>query len=159
MRRHGLSLMEVILATALLLAATATVGRLAYITTQNAQRAEDRAIAAQIADFQIQQLLLGQYPVKTKSRGPVILSNVGTTSEQLAVSDRGLTHPWLEWQVAIQVEPTAVPYLFQVQVDVFRMREASETTVPDPTTRASLDANANSVLFTYSVVRLVRVNP
>lgn len=159
MNRAGLSLMEVILATSLLLAATVTVGRLAYITTQNAHRAEDRAIAIQIAEYQIQQLLLGQQPVQSKPRGPVLepISELGSTDP--AISQEIPTHPWDEWHVALQVEATSVPRLYQVQVDVFRLREDAVANTDMESTAATSESNSAGILFSYSVVRLVRVNP
>lgn len=159
MNRTGLSLMEVILATSLLLAATVTIGQLAYVTTRNAQRAEDRAIASQIAEHQLQQLLLGQLPARTKPRGPVIepISESGSSDTKSTQQDQ--THPWDEWQVAWQVEATSVPRLYQVQVDVFRLREDARSPASVATSVTDVDSKANDVLFTYSVVRLVRVNP
>lgn len=116
MNRHGLSLLEVILATAILLAATVTLGRLAFITTQHAQRAEDRAVAMEIAEFQLQQLLLGQLPVQSVGRGPVLPESVALEAESES------THPWDEWQFALQVTATDLPTVQRVQVDVFRLR-------------------------------------
>lgn len=151
--------MEVILATSLLLAATVTIGQLAYVTTQNAQRAEDRAVAAQIAEHQIQQLLLGQLPVRTKPRGPVIepITELGSADPQSTQQNQN--HPWDEWQVAWQVEATSVPRLYQVQVDVFRLRADALSPASVGMSATDADSQAKGVLFTYSVVRLVRVHP
>lgn len=116
MNRHGLSLLEVILATAILLAATVTLGRLAFVTTQHAQRAEDRAVAIEIAEFQLQQLLLGQLPVQSVGRGPVLPETAALEGQQASM------HPWDEWHFALQVTATDLPTVQRVQVDVFRLR-------------------------------------
>jgi Tfp pilus assembly protein PilV len=156
--RRGLSLMEVILATSLLMAATVTVGRLAYVTTQNAQRAEDRAMAAQIAEYQIQQLLLGQQSVQTKSRGPVLEPNANLLSTDSPSSPQDQLHPWDEWHVALQVKATSIPRLFQVQVDVFRLRTDQASDTVASTVESQSEPESSEALFTYSVVRLMRVN-
>lgn len=119
MNRHGLSLLEVILATAILLASAVTLGRLAFITTQHAQRAEDRAVALEIAEFQLQQLLLGQLPVRSVARGPVLPESAALGA------DRPLEHPWDDWHFALQVATTDLPSVQRVQVDVFRLRSGA----------------------------------
>jgi type II secretory pathway pseudopilin PulG len=156
--RRGLSLMEVILATALLMAATVTIGRVAFVTTKNAQRAEDRAIAAQIAEHQLQQMLLGQQPVQAKSRGPVLPPSSELESTETSASPQEQYHPWDEWEVAFQVQATPIPQLYQVQVDVFRLRVDSSNGSSSATSDPSQDSNTEDILFTYSVVRFVRVS-
>ena len=164
MNRRGLSLLEVILATAILLAATVTMGRLAFITTQHAQRAEDRAVAMEIAEFQLQQLLLGQLPVQAMARGPVLPESAGLESE------RSATHPWDDWQFALQVASTDLPTVERVQIDVFRVRPGGDTAGLGATPAGSESSGgvsssmggaalrADDVLFQYSVVRLVHVS-
>ena len=71
-RRTGLSLLEMIIATAIMLAAAVTLARLSFITRLHAQRAEDRAVAVQITDYQLQRLLLGELPLAPAERQPVL---------------------------------------------------------------------------------------
>ncbi len=157
MNRHGLSLLEVILATAILLAATVTLARLAFVTTQHAQRAEDRSTAIEIAEFQMQQLLLGQLPLQTTAPGPV-LEEVATLGTDSAVS-----HPWDQWQYAIQVQATQLPQVYRVQVDVFRLPPAETgNNLPSMASdnlanNSPAAGNNDQVLFQYSVVRLLNV--
>jgi type II secretory pathway component PulJ len=166
--------LEVILATAILLAATVTLARVAFITTQHAQRAEDRTVALQIADYQMQRLLLGQLPVQNRSRGPVleILAEAGDT--------QAAPHPWDTWHFAVQIAATTLPSLYRVQVDVYRLPPGAVSTSgsssPDlspsenlaaPTNRDASESGTTAAgtvsrdrdsLFQYSVVRLIQVD-
>lgn len=179
--RRGLSLLEVIIATAILMAAAVTLARLSYVTRQNAQRAEDRTVGLEIAHYQMQELVAGLAPLENKALSSVLSqssdlstspSSLGTNSLGQSSLDMGdgasaADHPWQDWQYSVNVQSAKTPGLLQVQVNVFRMPDSASAVAVIPNTGSGSAAKATpndrgmeqsgeGALFQYSLVRLVR---
>ena len=124
-RRTGLSLLEMIIATAIMLAAAVTLARLSFITRLHAQRAEDRAVAVQITDYQLQRLLLGELPLAPAERQPVL-----ETSAEIG-GDSPEPHPWDDWEYSLEAQPTALSSLYEVRLTVYRLPMGSGSFQPN----------------------------
>lgn len=97
-RRHGLSLLEVLLATAVLLGCVVVLGHLASIGRVDANSARDLADAQRICQNRMNELLTGLVPLQT--------------SEQETLADEP------GWQCTIAIEPAEAPGLAAVRVTV-----------------------------------------
>ena len=70
-RRRGFSLMEVLLATALLMGCVVVLSELAAIGRQHIQKSEKLAAAELICESALNEILTGAAPVETVQRQPV----------------------------------------------------------------------------------------
>ena len=105
--RHGFSLLEVILALAILAASTAVLGRLVRLGIFAAGAAQDEPHAMQWCESRLEELALGIRPLTSQSDVP------------LPEDD--------EWTFAIDVQPTDLAGLLQVRCTVRRLETASRS--------------------------------
>lgn len=119
--KRGLSLLEMILATAILMAGALAVGQLSFITSRHAMRSQDEVIALQIAAYQFEQMELGILPIAAQGVQSVLPENdlLALAEETATTAQRA--HVWEDWSYAITIEPALQPGVVQVQLDVFRM--------------------------------------
>jgi len=78
MQRHGFSLIEVILATAILLGSVVVLSELAGIGRRQANRAERIAEAQRLCALTLHEMLLGLRPIETVERDPLLPISVPT---------------------------------------------------------------------------------
>ncbi|MBN2024885.1 MAG: prepilin-type N-terminal cleavage/methylation domain-containing protein [Pirellulales bacterium] len=101
--RHGFSLLEVILALAILTGAIAVLGELARVALDSARRARDTTYAQLLCRSKMAEITSGAYHPEAVSRVPL-----GTST------DPG----WSDWLYSIELAPTDQDGLIVVRVTV-----------------------------------------
>ncbi len=124
--RRGLSLMEVIIALAILVGSVAVLSQLIDKAVRYAMRATDVTEAQSIANNVLTEILAGVRPWES------------ITAERI--------DPLLPWNVAVQIEPTEVTELDAITVAVFKQPPPGAT----PIDRDEAERRA------YRLVRWVR---
>ncbi len=108
--RRGLSLLEVVLALAILAVAAAYLAQSMHLAVENATRAQRLSRAETIAESVMNQIVAGYLPVQAVSWTPVQPPNPFGPSGQAADSE--------QWLYSIQNVQTEVPGMLGVQVGV-----------------------------------------
>ncbi len=99
-KRHGLSLLEVMLALAILGGALAAIGELMRIGARNAEIARDLTTAQLICESTMAEIQLGFLPIQ--SAGPIEVTDVQYQQEWLytivvePINQEGLTSVWVQ---------------------------------------------------------------
>ncbi len=148
MRRGGFSLLEVILALAVLAGAVAVLGEAARLALRNAQTARDLAHAQLLCESKLSEILSGVTPAQAVDK----TAFDSTSTASLEPGER----PWL---YSIETGATDENGLIYVRVIVTRDAPASEHParfaiirwVPDPnatTTSSSSSSNGSSTTNT-----------
>lgn len=138
--KRGLSLLEMILATAILMAGALAIGQLSFITSRHAMRSQDEVIALQIAAYQFEQMELGILPISAQELQSVLPENDLLALAEEASTAPQSTHVWEDWSYTITIEPAPQPGVTQVQLDVFRMPPADDSVGSDLSGSALSDA-------------------
>lgn len=124
-RRAGLSLLEMILATAILMTGALTIARLSFVTSSHAMRAQDDSIALQIAAYQLEQIQLGRRPAEAVSLEPVIENNeLGDLVSSESLGNKQIT-TWDDWYYSVSIQADRRKGLAVVQLDVYRFPASS----------------------------------
>lgn len=106
-RRDGFSLMEVILAMSILIGGVVVLGRLAYIGSRHARKAEDLAKAQLLCEARMNEILTGLAPRETSEAEPV--------------------EGEFDWVVSSELETLQQPGVVAVRVTVKRAEDLPET--------------------------------
>jgi len=128
-RRTGFSLMEVLLASAILLASVLVLAELANIGRHHAQRAADLSTAQQFASNKMNELLAGLAPVESTEPTELeanVLDELDAAEPIVAESPELDTLDALVWWYAVQIEAAGHPSLVAVRVAVWQARDADE---------------------------------
>jgi len=107
-QRRGFSLLEVILALAILLGAVAVLGELARLTLENARIARDQARAQLLCESKLAEILAGIAPPEPVEGAPA------ETTDDLGLS----AEP--EWLYSVEMEPAEQEGLVAVRVRVYQ---------------------------------------
>lgn len=120
--RNGLSLLEMILATAILMAGALALAQLSFVTTRHAIRSQDEATALQIASYYSEQIQLGLLPLENQPLQPVLPEEGMSQLTTSMTSSQATTPPqWEDWFVSLQVRSTQRPGVVEMQLNVLRM--------------------------------------
>ena len=119
-RRNGFSLMEIIMATAILMASVVVLARLAGMGRSTAQKADLQANAQRICEQTMNEIVLGERPLQTVERS--VLQPIGAaTFRQESSGDDAVVVQTTQtrWLHSVIVTPLAeMPELVRVTVSV-----------------------------------------
>lgn len=175
--RRGLSLLEMILATAILMAGAIAMAQISFVTTRHATRGQDEMIALEIASYHFEMMALGLIPTESVSQQPVV-AEAGLETLVSSSESSQSTHPsdWEDWVYSLSLAPSQKSGIYKVQLDLYRLppgsvdsnsgagnggemtRSPSVDPPPQPnaTTSADTVSAGSGFLFRRSYVRLLR---
>ncbi|MEZ6129602.1 MAG: hypothetical protein R3C59_13045 [Planctomycetaceae bacterium] len=166
--RSGFSLIEIILATAILMGSVIVLARLAGMGRSMAQKASLLSHAQRICERTINEIVLGERPLQAVDRAvlePVLLNSQMTTLDELTQNEAlptdfsqapgvQVTIPQQRWLHSVVVNPIRnMPELVRVTVTV--EPDLSEQFIAQPETD-DVDSAANSRRNRFALSRLVR---
>ena len=128
--RSGFSLMEVLLATGILLGSVIVLGELAAIGRQHANSAEDLATAQQLCRNRLSEMLAGLTSIEPVEAEPleVIVEEVSVESDESVLAIEPDEEP--EWLHSVEIEPMDDVGLVSVRVTVWRAEDDEEEEGP-----------------------------
>ena len=121
--RAGFSLMEVLLASAILLGSVIALGELANIGRHHAQQAADLSVAQQFASNKMAEILAGLAPLESTEPAELestVLDDLSETEQTVAESGE------LVWWYTVQLEAAGHPSLVAVRVTVWQAADTED---------------------------------
>ena len=120
-KRYGFSLMEVILATAILLGSVVVLVELAGIGRHHAQSAQQRAIGQLLCQNKMNEMLAGVAPLESVQAEPL---EMAVSDGAAAFTEEVTTGP--SWWYSVELTSTSMPALSAVRIVVWQAVDADD---------------------------------